>query len=385
MLHVRTVNANGGGPDKTVLRSPAGIDPQRYRMEVAYIHPAKSDIADRLRNEAERFGCPLHLLGESHGFDPRTIWRLGKLCRRLGVNIWHAHDYKSNLFGLLIREVHPMKMVSTAHGWVDKRWRPRLYEQIDFYCLPRYDRVITVSEDIEAQCRELGVEPDRLCTIHNAIDLDEWQWPEKQAQARWELELPDDALILGTASRLNHEKGIDRLLPVLARLCGKLPKLRYLAIGEGPAERSLKAQAQALGLSDRIIWAGWQKPLHRWYRAMDALVMPSRAEGLPNTLLEAMALGVPVAATDVGGIAGLLEGGRSGMILHDDCDRWVDYIENLLTNHNLRKELVRRAAERLHDRHSFTRRMQRIMACYDSLTDTTPPRNRPITSCQQAA
>lgn len=387
VLHVRTVSGRGGGPDKTILRSPAAIDASRYRMEIAAIHPAGESIARSLREEASRHGCVIHLIGESHSLDLRTVWRLAKLCRGRGVNIWHAHDHKSNLLGLLLREVHPMKLVTTAHGWVDKRFKPKLwlYEQIDQYCLGRYDRVIAVSDTLARHCRELGVEPDRLSTIHNGIDPGEWRWLESKAQARWELDLPDDALILGSASRLTREKGIDRLLPVLGKLHRRLPNLRYLVIGEGPAEPALRQQAEALGLGEVVIWAGWRKPLHRWYRAMDALVMPSRTEGLPNTLLEAMAMGVPVAATDVGGIGTLLDHGRCGLLLAQDAGQWEAELEKLLTDNAWRQDLISAAGQRIGAEYSFSRRMRRVAGCYDQLAEGFPQTCPVLSPCQQAA
>ncbi len=174
-------------------------------------------------------------------------------------------------------------------------------------------------------------------------------------------------MVLGTVGRLNYEKGIDRLLDQLGTIAGRVKKLTYFVIGDGPLRETLEKQAKRLGLSDRVVFCGWRRPMQSWYEAMDVLVLPSRTEGLPNVVLEAMAMGVPVAATDVGGVGDLLEGGRYGVILPDEANLWAELMIDLLIDRDKREHLANEALKQVSNNFTFAGRMEKMTALYDEL------------------
>jgi len=367
VLHARVIGNCGGGPDKTVLRSARYLQKLGYRMVALYIHPEGNDGIRVVEQHADALDCPVYSIAERGALDPRTPWRIIQICRQLGVNIFHGHDYKTNLIGLLARKFHPMACTTTVHGWVTNQGRARLYYQLDRWAQHAFDHVIAVSPDLEAQCRKLGVAKDRLTYIPNAIEPDAFEREMTQTQARQQLGMSPDARILGCVSRLQEEKGLDRLLNALPAILQRHPQAELHIVGEGPCMTDLQTQAKQLNLTNAVKFHGWQSDVRLYMQAFDMVVMPSRAEGLPNTLLEAMALEVPTAATQVGGNADLLDRGRCGLLLNDYEARWSDEISAALSDQAQLNQWAQRGREQIETHFSFETRMRKVAKIYDSL------------------
>lgn len=366
VLHTRVMAGTGGGPEKTILRSPKYADSSRYPMAAAYLHPEGDDGILTLAKQAAELGCDLHTFAETAAFDARPLRGLLALCRKLNVKIWHGHDYKSNLYGLLLRPFWPMTLVSTAHLWTDDTLRMRLYRRVDEWCLPYYDEVIAVSTPLAERCREIGVDAARLTMISNAIEADKWSRTRNVEQAKRAMGIEPGVLTIGVTGRLNIQKRIDRLLRVVNAMRPRLQRpVQVLLVGDGPERERLEAMVDRLGLRAVVRFCGWQSDARPWYEAMDLFVLPSRDEGLPNAVLEAMAMGVPVAATDVGGVNDLLDGGRCGVLLDQDERGWADVLLGLLQDRAERERLARDARRRIEEQFTFERRMQKVMAVYD--------------------
>lgn len=375
VLHVRIVAGSGGGPDKTILRSPAHVDPAQVRVAAAYIHPKGDPGIEVIREHAARFGSPLWTIAESGAVDLRTVSAMLRLCREQRVAIWHGHDYKSNLLGLMLRRLHPMRLVTTAHGWTHDTVRTRLYYRIDNRCLPRYEQVIAVSPKIYDHCLRIGVPADRLTYIPNAIDVDEFTPRGLRGRARAELNVPLDEFAIGVVGRLSVEKGVDRAIRAMKQIMTSeaiAPHLRLHLIGDGPQRDRLVQLAAQLGLADRVVFHGWQRDTRRFYEMMDLLLLPSHTEGFPNVVLEAMAMGVPAAATDVGGVRELLDDQRCGLILSQDETTWVPRLRELIAREEARTAFAQAAQRRVRQHYSFARRMQRVVRVYQRVCPVPP-------------
>ncbi len=364
VLHTRVVTRSGGGPDKTILRSAAYLDPAKFQMAAAYMRPLHDAGMATLRERAKQWDCPLWEVAESGPVDPHTVHHLLRICRLQNVAIWHGHDYKSNLLGLLVRKWWPMKLVTTVHGWTWDTLRTKLYYHIDNWCLRRYDRVVTVNPSLLDHCLAHDVQPKRLTLIPNAIEPAEYKRQFDTTDARVQLGIQNDRLVIGVVGRLSIEKGVDRAVRMIAQLRQQHPNAQLHLIGDGPQRSNLEQLTRQLGVSDAIRFWGWQSHPQRFYEAMDMLLLPSHTEGLPNTVLEAMAMGVPVAATDVGGTAELLDHGHCGVILSDDDDTWSDRVAYLLDSTDRRMDFARLARARVQQHYTFRQRMDHIQAIY---------------------
>jgi glycosyltransferase involved in cell wall biosynthesis len=198
VLHVRIATGTGGGPEKTILGSPRHLVGSRYRALVAYLHPPEDPGFAVIEARARDKDCPLLGLPERLPIDPRVLRRLARHCRAHDVRIWHGHDYKSNLYGVLLRPLLGLKLVTTVHGWVRHTSRTPLYYAIDRWTLKRHDQVVCVSQDLFERCTELGVRAERLTHIPNAIDTEEF----RRSRPRAAQPAP---LRIGAVGRLSEE------------------------------------------------------------------------------------------------------------------------------------------------------------------------------------
>jgi glycosyltransferase involved in cell wall biosynthesis len=367
ILHARVVGNQGGGPDKTIFNS-ARYAPPRYRMAAAVIHPADNPQLDRLERLASDNACPLHPIPERHALSLATFRHALDLCRGLGVAIWHAHDYKSNLLGLAVARSHPLRLVTTVHGWMPVTRRLRAYEALDRRLLRFYHHVFAVSPPLHATCRRVGVRPDRLTALPNGIETRDRPAAPSRADARARLGHRAGPLHLACVGRLSDEKRLDRAIRLIARLRDLDRDAHLHLVGDGPERTELTRLAQRLNVPDRIVFHGWQHDVTPHLAAADLVLLTSRTEGLPNALLEAMHAGVPVAATPVGGVPDLLDQGRCGVLLDPDTqDAWPAAVLAAIDDASSRDRRIEAAGQRIADRFTFARRMATVLDTYDRL------------------
>lgn len=368
VLDARVVTGSGGGPDKTILNSPRFLEPLGYRMVCAYMHPPSDPGYEAIRKKAAQCGAPLISIPDRGPWDWRVLTRLLAICRQENVTIWHGHDYKTNALGLLLKRFWPMRLVTTVHGWVHRTARTPLYYKIDQLCLPRYERVICVSDDLLEQCLMSGVPAKKCVLLENGIDAAEYARKFNVGDAKAKLGLPLSGFLVGAVGRLAAEKGFDLLVRSISTLVKRGLDVRLVIVGEGGERRHLEALATELGIADRVILPGWQSDVRTYYEAMDLFALSSHREGLPNVLLEAMAQGVPVVATRVNGIPRLVQDGRNGFLIEaGDEDGLITALAVLLKNQSLRDVFAVAARRVVETRYSFSMRIHRLKRIYDEL------------------
>lgn len=368
VLHARVVCDTGGGPDKTILNSPRFVEPFGYRMVCAYLHPPGDPGFDQLRQRAAACQATLVGIADRGPFDLRAVRELLRLCRREQVTIWHGHDYKSNSLGLLLKRFWPMRLVTTVHGWIDNTRRLSLYNTIDRFALRHYERVVCVSENLRQRCVTAGVRPDRCLVIENGIDLDYYRRTQTTVEAKQRLGIAPNRLVVGAVGRLSSEKGFDLLIQAIGRLVEQHVDLQLVVVGEGDQRATLEHEVVRLGLTDRVLLAGYQSDTLAWYQAMDVYCLSSLTEGLPNVVLEAMALEVPVVATKVAGVPGLLGHGGSGVLVEPgDVAALTAALAGLLADAAARRRFGEAGRQTIESNYSFAKRMEKIRLVYEQL------------------
>lgn len=370
VLDARVVAGSGGGPDKTILNSPRFLTPAGYRMLCAYMHPPGDPGFDRLCRRADALQAPVLSVPDRGPWDCAVIARLLHICRRERVRIWHGHDYKSNALGLLLRRFWPMRLVTTLHGWVRHTRRTPLYYKVDKLCLPHYEAVISVSPDLHAHSLASGVPAERCALIENGIDVGQYCRRHALAEAKRRLGLPPERIVLGAVGRLSPEKGFDLLIRAVQRLRQSGLDVALVIAGDGDDEPRLRRLIDELGLGDRVRLLGFLGDPRAVYEALDVFVLSSLREGLPNVLLEAMALELPVIATRIAGIPRLIDDGNNGLLIApDDVNALERALVRLLGDADLRLRLSQAARRTVEVHYSFALRMQKIAELYDRLLD----------------
>ncbi len=368
VLHVRVVTGHGGGPEKTILNSPRFLRPLGYDAKLAYLHPPQDPGFESIRRRGAALDADVISVPDSGPLDWRVLQRLVRLCREQRVAIWHGHDYKSNLLGLLVRTVWPMQLVTTLHGWTNLTGRTSYYVKIDKWCLKYYRASICVSDDLVEECRRLGIREERRYLVHNAIDTDDYSRTRSIAEAKRELGINERAILVGAVGRLSPEKGFDLLIRAIAKLRQAGMPVELAIAGDGNARPELERLIAQLAGGSYVRLLGHVADPRRLYEAMDVYALSSLREGLPNVLLEAMALEVPVVATRVAGVPKMIADGEDGLLVEaGSLESLANALTQVANDANLRRNVAAAGRQTVEKRFSFRRRMERIVEIYDEV------------------
>jgi glycosyltransferase involved in cell wall biosynthesis len=256
--------------------------------------------------------------------------------------------------------------------------RGALYRRLDLWLMRRFDHLIAVSHATKDEMVTAGVPPHFISVLHNGIDTEEWAPCPTRPTLREELGLPQAVPVLGYVGRIMPEKDLDTWLRAAAVVGQRYPEAQFVLVGEGRDASTLTQLQQLatdLGIGTRVHFPGYRSSLLPVYAAFDLFILTSRREGLPNSILEAMALGVPVVTTDVAGTKELVVHGQTGFVLpQGDVQGIAQAMLTLLDDTQLRQSMGLAGRRRVEQEFSFTGRLQRIEALYARLLGTAPER-----------
>jgi glycosyltransferase involved in cell wall biosynthesis len=285
---------------------------------------------------------PLHLGDRDYRAERRAI---RALCQEYRPDVVHTHGFRPDVVDGGVARAERIAVVSTCHGFVESGWRGRAYQWLQRRALRQFDAVIAVSASIASKLRGSGVPRERIHLLINAFAAD--SEPLSRAAARRLLDLPD-APVIGWVGRLSAEKGADIALEAFARLNN--PDALLLIVGEGREQTRLRDHADALGVSERLLWRGLVPDAGKLFPAFDAFLLSSRTEGTPMALLEAMAANVPIVATRVGGVPDVVDASSAWLVESLDSAAMARALDELLSQPELARARAKRARERLKER-----------------------------------
>ena len=303
------------------------------------------------------------------GVDPSLWVRLSREFVRRGINIVHTHNPPPLLYAPPAAKVSRARCVHTKHGANAMPARRRLLLRgAARFC----DAFVAVSQATAEQARrDRDVDERKLSIIENGIDLARFApSPEARAEARQALGLPADAFVVGTVGRLVREKNQAALVRAMAPLVSD--KTHLLIVGDGEERAKVESAVAALGEKARFVsLLGARKDTPRIYAALDVFALSSDSEGLPLVIVEAMASGLPVVSTAVGGIAAVVVDGETGALVPaSDVDALSARLARLAASPTLgvswgtegrRRALARYSAERMVDDYfAVYERIQRL-------------------------
>jgi glycosyltransferase involved in cell wall biosynthesis len=319
--------------------------------------------SERLREQ----GIEVVHLGRSR-FDPRILTDLVREGRRRGARLLHVHGYAAADFGRLA--ARPLGAALVLHEHFADPAMPA-YQRLADRALARFtDRAIAVSASTrDFLVRERHVPPERVRLIWNGAPLAEFapRGAGRRLAVRRELGLPDEAPVVGSVGRLNAQKGHRYLLDAAARVFAALPEARLVLAGDGDQEQALRAQASALGIAPRVVFAGHRSDVPALLEAFDVFCISSTYEGTPLTLFEAMAAARPIVSTAVDGCREVLEDGRTGLLVPPrDAEALGRALTRLLSDGALRASLAE-AARRESARYDIQECVERMEALYDEV------------------
>lgn len=385
VLHVIT-DTNIGGAGRYLLYllpQPAFRD-----VDIAVACP-DGELSVRLEAAGIR---RLNISGRDISFSPRLTRELAALVKAEKPDIVHTHG---SLSGRIAARMRKIPVVYTKHGQVrtpDRRGIAssqagpftRLVNRVATRVLA--DRVIAVSDRVRKELEDSGIQPSMITVIPNGIDLS----PYRQKAKRTSKAKAADAdaqgkrsFLIGTVARLSPEKGIDTLLDAAKIVVTSYPSARFVIAGTGPLERELAQKVRDLRLENCVRMAGFVDNVPGLFSGLDLYVLPSDTEGIPLALLEAMAAGLPVVATRVGGVPEVVVDGVTGFLVPPRQPKALaQAIVRLLVDPDLAKSMGasgRERAESMFDaRVTAERTVQVYRDVLASKTKTKPRRRIPL-------
>lgn len=299
-------------------------------------------------------------------YDPRAIFTLVEIIRREKVDVLHVHGYGATMFGRIAGTITHKPVIVHQH---DSTSRAKgLFRWIDRLLAPLTARAIAVSESVKVFCvAERGIAPELVHVLSNAVAAG--QAPSSQMLKAWrrELNLPDEALLVGSITRFHPVKRVGYLINAMAQVIRQIPQAHLVLWGDGPEREMLRANVQALGLENQIHFSGYDPQASLRLPLLDCFALASSSEGQPFVILEALAAGIPIVATRVGGIPELLEEGKEGLLVPaEDPIALVEAIARVLSDKALSARLSS-AARQAAQRYSIDRHAEQLQQFYSEV------------------
>jgi len=313
------------------------------------------DECGAIGDELKALHYPVAILKRHPGFDFRCAGRLAHFCRQQNVRLIHAHQYGPFFYAeLASRLAHRVPVLFTEHGRDYPDYRRSKRVLANRLLLRRRDRVVAVGQHVRnALVKNEGLNRDRVTVIYNGIDCQAYNpVPRQRAETRAGWGLDDSHLAIIQVARLNRLKNQATALRAMSMLTANYPQARLVLVGDGEERSTLEQLTDSLQLRSQVIFAGMQKDVPRMLSAADLFLLSSVSEGIPLTLLEAMAAGLACVATRVGGIPEVIVNGVTGLLAEpSDPNALAGKLSTLLGDAELRSQFGTAGAARV--RRSF--------------------------------
>ncbi|WP_041915715.1 glycosyltransferase [Pseudodesulfovibrio mercurii] len=357
VMHV--IIGNGfGGLENVMLDLVRKGDRERFEYFILCL-----STPDVIRDKLEASGATVLDLGYGEGFHPGLPLAIRKVVDGHGIDVVHSHDYKPFFYATL--------------GCLGKRRVARVYTEHSSILsmgakhrrigrmLARFnDAMVMVSYHLQRYWADrVGLPAEQSLVIHNGIDVGLFDHPEDRESLKREFGL-EGKLVIGTALRLNEQKGLQYLVAAAPAVKERFPEARFLVIGEGPLRDDLTARARALGVDDVFLFPGYRSDVSRILPAFDVYVLPSLWEGLPLGMIEAMLAKLPIVATTVGGVPEVLVDDDTALLVPPaDSGALAEALSRLAGSADLRRTMGERGRDHALAEYS----LQKMVDTYETL------------------
>ena len=358
-----------GGAEKTLFTLATLLDPARFKVVGVVSLKPLGEYGTKL----SQAGIPVFSLDLKGRPGLKHLRRLREIIRETGPHQVHALMYQAIQLCRAVkkRPPFPFKLISS----------PRVSYRTRSYFTLAVDRFLKSADDLLiSECRSsrdylvgrLGYDPARVRVIYNGVDIAGWPSSKlERRQKRLELRLSADEFLIGTAGRLDDQKGHAVLIRAVHLI--KAHPLRCAILGEGPGRPALERLIRRHHLERQVWLLGQRDDVTSWLSALDLFVLPSLWEGLPNSLLEAMAMGLPVVASGVDGIAEIVENGKNGLLVPPKYPKALSRkILELIQDPAARARLGEAARKTINDRFGVLDMISSYEKAYEETASSRP-------------
>lgn len=341
----------------------------RFSFSVATFHRGdhQSSTPTEFIAAVQKRGIQTYVIAERYRWDPRVFSRIYAVLERADPDIIQTNNVKSHAL-IKAAGVHQgRRWIAFQHGYTATDLKMRCYNQLDFWSLRSADRVVVPCSAFKNQLFSYGVKPHRARVLHNAGRA----VPEPSTQAiyavRERLGFNRDARILLTIGRMSREKGHIDLIEAMSLLIRMQPliKCNLVLLGFGPELSKLRAAVEKRGLGSRVVFATNEQDIIPFLYLAEIFVLPSRSEGSPHVLLEAMGAGLPIVATAVGGIPEILKDGETAVLVEARSpEALASGLARMLQSPGLAKSYSQQASKLLESSFSPEMYVQNLFSIY---------------------
>jgi len=345
-----------------------GINPQKYETICIYLTKNSSNP-----NIFEKNGKKVFYITDKPElplFKPGVFLKLVAILKNEGVDILHCHKHKSVVYGTIAGKLAKVPII-LAHVHGIGRTRNLKRKLLNYFILRHVNRILAVGQAVKDDIlrNNPSIKSEKVINIGNSIDYDKFSKVVKDDTLKKnKFGIEKDAFVFATAGRLAPTKGQKYLISAFAQVRKQLNDAQLLIAGTGKLKDELEKFALELGCSSNVHFLGYVDNMPEFYSCIDAFVLPSVAEGLPRAIIEAMAAGVPVIGTDVGGIPEILDNGSRGLLVPSKSqDALADAM--LKTTNMLQQEksaIISAAKEYIRQNYSHNVMIKKLEKIYDT-------------------
>jgi glycosyltransferase involved in cell wall biosynthesis len=321
-----------------------------------------------LNDELKKAGFETIIMRQKISYDLACLWNLVALIRKRKIDIVHAHEFMMNTYGTLAGILTRTPVITTVHGknyyWEKKRRRAA------YRVVSRFSKMVAVSEDMgRFLAKEVGISKRRITTIYNGVDFKGHNGSPSSrvaAATREALSIPAQSPIIATVGRLVAVKDHSTLLKAAVKVIRSCPAVIFLICGDGELRGRLENEARELGIAENVRFAGFRNDIFDLLQISDVYVCSSLSEGLSLSILEAMAAGKPVIATNVGGNPEVVVNGETGILVPpQDPEILASRIVSLLRDKPLSQQFGLKGQWRTDEKFSYERMVHSYQQLYE--------------------
>lgn len=330
--------------------------------------------------EARSRGLQVEIFNCSGRFDHKPQGTIRKVLRKEDISLVHGHGYKANFYGYFAANALGLPFVATCHLWTGASPAIRFYEFLDSLILRRAHQVVGVSDAISNTLRESGLSPEKVSTIHNGTDFS--LCGDASPTLRRELGI-GERILVGSVGRLEEQKGFEYFLRAAREVLSEFPKTLFLVVGAGSLQSRLEGLIHELGLKTSVLLVGQRNDMPGVYASLDLFVLASIDEGMPMTILEALALRKPVIATAVGAVEKLVIPEQTGLLVQPrDVPALRDAMLRCLRNRSFAQTLGKNGQEHVQTFFSAPSMARKYVELYERVVAQL--KTKAATSLQEA-
>ena len=354
------------GAEMWILGLAKNLDPNRIHCRLAITRESQGQNLE-LYKRFVSLGLEADQIRIKDRFDPSAVQKLCRLIRRQKIDIIHTHGYKSDILGLIAAKITGIKAIATPHGFENAPNRKlQLFIRAGCFALRFFDKVAPLSDALEADLRKLKINPGKVRRIMNGVDLAEVE-DERNKHSTPSCNNNGEKKI-GYIGQMAYRKNIGDLLKAFDALYREHENIRLILVGDGAQRRELEERAKSLSSCGKIDFLGYRNDRLRFLKEMDVFSMTSSLEGIPRCMMEAMAMGVPVAAYEIPGVDKLIVQNETGLMApFGDVESLKECLKRLLFDEKFSAGIAENGRRYVLENFSAKRMADEYMQLYENM------------------